>query len=257
MFTEWIGSEELVIPDPDAVVTPLKAKIDINGYSYRAKEILEDIILIRAENRYALSSMMMRMQEFYESDDPDVKDQVFSQEYLMDKYAQKNSDKFTYLDDWDGFNVPGEVVEEFFETFSDLTEKELWLKEILGEYLKSGEMFYLIGVHDDGCAQEHEVAHAFWYLYPEYKRRMKKAVKETFTPKVIEGMKKRLTQMGYDKAVLDDEVNAYLCTSELWALTYWFGKVKFKWGDVADLMLYHTDFYRLRAKEWRKLTEKD
>ena len=63
------------------------------------------IVDVQYNTRYELCSSFMRMQEFYESDIPCIKDNYFTLEKFMDEYAKKNGG-FSYTMDWSEFNIP-------------------------------------------------------------------------------------------------------------------------------------------------------
>ena len=126
---------------------------------------------------------------------------------------------FTYPIDWDGFNIPSDVVPTLREKlrdkecpdFNDYDEimSKAWHK-CAGK--SDNKPFYIIGTlggNDD--AKEHEIAHAFFYLYPAYKKRMNKLVKE-LKPETREKINRELKRLGYTSHVFTDETQAYMST---------------------------------------------
>lgn len=210
--------------------------------------ISEGIYHIRAENRYQLTSTFMRMQEFYES--PKFRGKVFGIEEYMDWYASEYGN-FTYTSDWSGFNVPGNIVRKFFELFwDDLFEKEHSLYELIEKQVEGKEKFYLIGTFEDGAVVDHELAHAFFYLDPVYKRRATKLVTELgsdFRDVVF----KNLVEQGYHEKVFVDEAQAYLSTSSMTENYNDFGD-GIPWDNVLKLQLHFQD-----AKEEKLKTGED
>lgn len=81
-------------------------------------------------NQYSLTSSFMRVQGFYESSFPDIKNNVFELEHFMDRYAE-HFDNFTYTTDWEGFNVPGDVLISFKKKFKRLLNKEKTLFSLI------------------------------------------------------------------------------------------------------------------------------
>ena len=80
----------------------------------KCKEIYPNLFLFTFPNQYELASTFIRLQEFYESPYKEIKGQYFTLEKYMDRYAKDQEDnKFTYFEDWNGFNVPGNIVLKF------------------------------------------------------------------------------------------------------------------------------------------------
>ena len=170
---------------------------------------------------------MMRIQEFYESPFKKIRAHVFTLEEYMDEYARVTGN-FTYTTDWGGFNVPDRVFRAFFDQF-DLLEKEKHLKSFFKAELKSDEPFYVIGhyeakeVTEDDCIEStlgHEIAHGKFYLDPSYKKQALQLVKDLEKKDKVAAA---LIEMGYTKAVVNDEIQAYLATSNPAYLKHLFG----------------------------------
>lgn len=183
----------------------------------KVKEIYKNIFHVEANSQYELTSTFLRPQEFYESPFKDIRGKVFSLEYFMDRYA-KEYGNFTYTTDWSGFNIPDYSLRAFFASFSELYDelliKEIKLKTLLQNSLKSNDSFYVIGTFksDHPSTIDHELAHAFYYLNPEYKIKVDSvlAVMAAKYPKVYAHMRKKMKDVGYGKNVIDDEIQAHL-----------------------------------------------
>lgn len=149
----------------------------------------------------------MRLQEFYESPFKNIKGQFFTLEEYMDAH-QKRFGTFDYCDKWLGFNVPGDVVLKFYETYMfNLRPREIKLYQEILKKVKFPGIFYIIGVCDDETI-DHEVAHGFFYLNEEYRKEvialvnaLPKDFKQRFT--------KALKAKGYCDEVIIDEIHAY------------------------------------------------
>lgn len=184
--------------------------------------VLPGLLHLYFENQYEVTSTFLRLQEFYESDYPEIKGKFFTLEQYMDCYA-KDKGNFTYTCDWSGFNVPGHVIEAFAQTFAkDLLQKEKELLRIILQHVEENEWskYYVIGSSKDGGKHKdardvmrHEIAHGLYYLNDEYKKEMKglaQAAQEEH-PKFA----KTLRDLGYCDEVIDDEIQAYLSTSTM------------------------------------------
>ena len=189
----------------------------------------------------------MRIQEFYESANG-LRGKVFTYEECMDVYAANNSKKeFSYTTDWAGFNVPGNVADKFFRLFDgDLIQKEQTLQELVEQYKakpsgKHRGKYYIIGTHaclDVSVYVYHEHCHALWYMYPDF-RKASKTLLDKLPAKFKQVLCDGLIEDGYDTSVLDDEMNAYLSTSDMYYikdyLTDQFTGKSFPWNTIYQL----------------------
>ena len=125
-------------------------------------QIKPQIYYLLFDTQYELCSTMMRMEEFYESPYKNIRGKYFTLEEFMDTYA-KNKGNFTYTSDWNGFNVPSEVIDAFWSTFTSysvsLIESNLLVKEKkLFDILPSAHQtkYYLIAAHKKGTQRTAE-----------------------------------------------------------------------------------------------------
>ncbi len=181
--------------------------------TYNFSQIRKKVILVEAESQYALCSMFLRPQEYYESPYANIRGKYFTLEEYADTYAQDKG-AFTYYSDWIGFNIPSEVFVEFVKLFQyTFTAKENILVNGIRNLIPNLEgKFYIIGVckgNGNKTALAHETAHAFWYLDKEYQQRMKDLITK-LPSRLIESAEKSLLSFGYDSKVVQDEIQAYL-----------------------------------------------
>lgn len=205
------------------------------------------VIHLKAKSQYEISAPFMRLQEFYESP-YGVRGKVFSLEEYMDIYAAKKGN-FSYYTDWAGFNVPGNIVDRFFELFGDFLDKELTMwDQILEETAKEdGEhngKYYLIGTYSADCI-DHEHCHALWYLYPQF-RKQSRTLLAKLPVTLRKAVNEYLAETGYHKGVFEDETNAYLSTSSMWeihedVLEHYPSK-KFPWDKIYALQANFHEF---------------
>lgn len=243
--------------DYDNIKTPVEIKADINGYTFFAKEVTENVIVIHGENRYAISDMFMRLSEYYEGESDELRGKIFTYEQCQDIFAKENNNRFEYHSSYDGFNVPSNSCINFFNTFNNFTEKEKFIKAAISKHVTSDKPFYLLGLHLHAAAMEHELAHAYWYLYPEYKENMSEFITETFDFDFIQGMSIRLKEMGYADEVIDDEIQAYICTSDIPYLDKWFKKLDWDFDKVKKAALYFNEFQKIKTEEWKLAIKKN
>ena len=181
------------------------------------KELYKGLFHVKFNAQYTETSTFMRLQEFYESPFTAIRSKYFTREDYEDRYF-KEYGLFDYYTKWSGFNVPGNTVNLFFRVFSehnDLTKKETKLfKEVLKISSKKQDSYYLIATHDDADI-DHEVAHGFYYLFPEYRESMTKLLKEFSNCSMMKKLRIKLLNCGYCKKFLDDEAQAYLSTDTI------------------------------------------
>ena len=172
--------------------------------------IKNNIIHIRFENQYELTSTMVRMQEFYESPFPEINGKYFTLDKFMDVYVEHSKDnEFTYFTDWEGFNLPGKVVNKFLRMYLfRLREKEsIIFSKIPLSMLLGFKKFYLIATFDDDCLV-HETAHALYDLNLDYRDDMLSLIHQ-LSEKKRNSWYKKLEKQGYCKEVFNDEIQAY------------------------------------------------
>jgi hypothetical protein len=165
--------------------------------------LADGIFLVRFETQYELASTFLRVQEHYES--RRFAARVFSLEQFMDWYAAEFG-RFSYYEDWAGFNVPSTALQPFQDgRFDPLLEKE---KRLLRMFRGERAPFYVIAVRRTGSRGEliHELAHALYFTNATYRRAVRKAMKEHDTSAI----ERKLSRMGYARHVIADEVHAYL-----------------------------------------------
>jgi len=156
-----------------------------------------------------LSMTMCRAQEYYECKSKVLRNKVFSFEEFVDFYLKKDG-SFDYFSFWTGFNVPGYVLEEFFEKF-ELTKREKELRKVTSKF--KNKMYYLIAARtSDVDTIKHELVHAHYYLDPVYKQNVDVLIRH-MSKKVKKDITSELKSWGYASHVMNDEINAYISTS--------------------------------------------
>jgi len=173
----------------------------------RKREVRPRIFLVEFRSQYEAASTFLRCQEFYES--AKFRGRVFSLEEYMDWYAGKFKN-FTYYEDWEGFNIPSGVLEPFYQgEFDPLSRKE---KKLLDLFARERGDFYIIGAvtSPDGGVHErtlkHELAHGLFHIESAYRKEVLAQLAKYDTTE----LEKELLRSGYCRAVLKDEVHAYL-----------------------------------------------
>lgn len=180
---------------------------------------------IEFETQYEMTSTMIRMSEFYESEWETIRGHYFDiVEDYMDLYAEKFGN-FTYFEDWSGYNVPGHIVREFFAMYDNvLGKKERKLKSEIPADLEVSckTPFYLIASfkNEPKCEStiNHEISHGLYYLSEQYRQMAENMKLLELDETDIELLIKKLKAWAYADEVIDDEIQAYLATSPIWWL---------------------------------------
>jgi hypothetical protein len=180
---------------------------------YKLKEVSSNIFLCTLNHPYDLSMLFCRAQEFYESPYKEIRGKHFEMLYFMELYSKRSgNNSFTYAEDWAGFNLKGTNLEELYNSpIPDLNIYDITLKKIHEKIVKKiGTHYSLIGaVEGDSQTIEHELCHAFYHINSEYKKNVRRIVKELL-PTSYKKLIKFLENLGYCKQVMQDEIQAYL-----------------------------------------------
>jgi hypothetical protein len=187
---------------------------------YKLKQVHPKVFLVTMNDSYDLTMTFCRIQEFYESPFKEIKGKNFNMTKFQRLYAKRNGENFfSYPIDWSGFNIPSETIDKFFNCFyADFDKHDYNIYDRIFEdihlnienQIKEGDKYYIIGSEPKNKDTiNHELSHAFYYLYPEYKKEADKIIRKI--PKIIfDKMKKTLFDLGYNSKVIKDEIQAYL-----------------------------------------------
>ncbi len=143
-------------------------------------EIVERIFHVQFGSQRSMALTFLRFQEHYEN--PEFRGKIFTQEEIRHWYVKnskkgKKTGRFTYHEDWEGFNIPGHILNPFYDgKFDPLTPREECLLDAFKEMRR--RRFYIIGTEEgDNVTIRHEVAHGLFYTSPPYRREAIAALK--------------------------------------------------------------------------------
>lgn len=177
----------------------------------------DNILELYFDRQFDLNSSFIRMQEFYESPFDEFRGKYFTLDQYMDRYVEANvNGVFDYFTYWFGFNLPGNAVLAFNETFSDDLRPKEWelLKPVEDFVQDDNPNFYIIGTFDHKDRERtvaHELAHAHYYLDPAY-RKSADTLYACISPEIRAKVATRLIDIGYTEEVIPDETQAYFAT---------------------------------------------
>lgn len=182
-------------------------------------KIADRIYGVVIEDNHLRAMTFLRFQEYYEASSEEFRGKKF----LWDRYIQwyKSADSpngekeiFTYGDDWCGFNIPSEAIENCLSDIDDRNTYDDIMISIVNTIKEDTKgNFYLIGV--DSLESEytllHEIAHGFFYTDHTYRNEMIKLIEKMPTEErtIISDI---IIGYGYNEVVLNDEIQAYMST---------------------------------------------
>jgi hypothetical protein len=187
------------------------------------KEVAPRIYCVTIDDDYDRAMLFCRYQEFYESPYKKFRGKPFTwMEYMRHYKLVWKKRTFTYPDDWSGYNIPSNMLQQAHHIFCRDTEYDLIMNDIYWYCAKDsmekndGKQadWYLIGASSkDMKTMDHEIAHGLYFTNQEYKSGVGKLIKN-IKPSHYEKLKKKLIKMGYvnDKKIIDDEINAFMST---------------------------------------------
>lgn len=185
---------------------------------YELQTINNNIFHCVIKHTYDLGMTFCRLQEFYESPYKEIRGKAFDILDFMDLYVKRrNENFFTYPIDWCGFNIPGKVFRKYNTVyFPDYGNRyDITIQNIYSDILKEvrGGDFYIIASEGNSDSTfKHELCHAFYYLDISYKKKVNKLIKENINDTIFKKLENSLKDLGYNKKVTLDEIQAYLST---------------------------------------------
>jgi len=155
--------------------------------NYEIKEVRDRVFAVIMKDNYARPMTFLRVQEYYESPNPEFRGKHFNigVRSLSDSWKSK----------WD-------------ETMKDI----VWevQSRMFNKKSRRDMNAYIIGASDtENSTFQHEVAHGLYYTNKEYKELMDE-ITQTIPLAHYLKFRKNLAKMGYTETVMDDEIQAYL-----------------------------------------------
>ena len=174
--------------------------------SLKVKKQPFNSVWISAESQEELGNTFMRFQEYYES--PQFKGQIFTVGQVRSWYSSTYGAN-TYEKDWMGYNFPSTVLKPFRDgLFDPLTNEE---QELIKLFQYRHDSFYIIGAQTDDVLR-HELSHALYGYSVKYRISIDQLIKKY--QKDLKLTIKYILDKGYDKAVINDELQAYITDND-------------------------------------------
>lgn len=176
----------------------------------------ERIYCLRIKDPYELAMMFFRYQEFYESTNPRMRERGFTWASYMSWYVRsRKTGLFAYPTDWAGFNIPVDVIRKVQEAgIRDPNHYDSLMDGVAGliEAQEDGRA-YLIGVPEGGAVDEHELAHAAFYVDDVYAAGCQSAFR-SLPAELQRSLIAAMEEAGYPEKTAVDELQAYVNTGE-------------------------------------------
>ena len=189
---------------------------------YKIEEVRPNVFAVIVKDHYHRAMLFLRVQEFYESPNPQFRGKNFSIWDYIEWYSRRNKDVFTYTFDWGGFNIP---LKTAWDCYEKLKEYESPYDSVMDNIISTIElkMFnkkntrnwnaYIIGADStESDTFEHEICHGLYATNKQYKELVDE-VTISIPFKEYQIFRKNLLDMGYNGIVIDDEIQAYLSTN--------------------------------------------
>lgn len=180
-------------------------------------QITSNILHINFEEQVDMTSTLLRFQEFVESDE--FNNRYFNLDQFKSWYSKEYGDgKFTYYEDWDGYNIDSKELEPFYEgKFNPLSSKEVAFLELLRGY--RNKRIYIIATYGPDYSHsetlKHEIAHGLFATIPDYKKEILKVLDKLPISDIF-NLWKFLKDLGYNEESFVDEMHAYVTVDKDW-----------------------------------------
>ena len=188
------------------------------------KKLTPDIFFITFPNRKELTFTMCRVEEYYEAASDNLRGKVFTWPEFIDEFTTTDG-HFDYFHSWSGFNVPGATFNSWATKFKDMSSRELELIRLVFASMQdyTDSRYYVIAtVEGDDSVEEHEIAHALYYVNDEYRSKMEK-LNASLDVDVRLLLTNEFAILGYSHSVFEDELQAFLSTSDFEYMNKRFG----------------------------------
>lgn len=165
-------------------------------------------VWISADSQIELGETFIRFQEYYESPNPQFRNQIFTLGSIKHWYSVQYGGDL-YSNTWIGFNFPSSVLIPFKNgLFDPLTDQEKTLLDLL-KY--RNDTYYVIGAQSKTTLR-HELSHAMYGYSEKYKNEIDTFLYEN--KRKFDKVRKYILDKGYHKEVINDEIQAYVTDND-------------------------------------------
>ena len=185
---------------------------------YKIDEVRPSVFAVIVKDHYHRAMLFCRVQEYYESPNPEFRGKNFSIWDYIEWYSREHGDVFTYTFDWGGFNIPLNVAESCYSKLlkkGEFTPYDLemnYIVKTIRGMVGNGKAYIIGAPTTEDETFEHEVCHGLYATNKEYKALVDE-ITETIEWQDYLKFEGNLLDMGYTAAVIPDEIQAYLSTN--------------------------------------------
>ena len=185
---------------------------------YKIDEVRPSVFAVIVKDHYHRAMLFCRVQEYYESPNPEFRGKNFSIWDYIEWYSREHGDVFTYTFDWGGFNIPLNVAESCYSKLlkkGEFTPYDLemnYIVKTIRGMVGNGKAYIIGAPTTEDETFEHEVCHGLYATNKEYKGLVDE-ITETIEWQDYLKFEGNLLDMGYTAAVIPDEIQAYLSTN--------------------------------------------
>ncbi len=212
--------------------------------SVQFKKLYPNLLVVSSTSKEILGRIFVRMQGCVDS--KEFRNKIFSHKEYENWFSKDGKNVYTAFV---GYNIPSYIIKSFTNgDFKNISPEEYWL---LNEIKKANtlEPYYVIGYLEgsETTTLKHELAHALYYLSPEYKKQVDVIVGnflDNIEPRKLSALTDYFKGLKYHNSIYDDEVNAYLVANKkfLISIDFWDAQIE----RASDLL------NRLFQEEYRK-----
>lgn len=160
-------------------------------------------VWISADSQKELGETFIRFQEYYESNNEQFKNKIFTIGQLKQWYSETYGYD-GYAEHWSGFNLPSVALKPFWSgLFDPLTGYE---QNLLDSLKYRQDDFYIIGAQNKSVLR-HELSHSLYAYSDKYRNEIDAYIKKYNAG--FKKIKRHILNMGYCTDVLNDEIQAY------------------------------------------------
>lgn len=165
-------------------------------------------VWISADSQIELGETFIRFQEYYESPNPQFRNQIFTLGSIKHWYSVQYGGDL-YSNTWIGFNFPSSVLIPFKNgLFDPLTDQEKTLLDLL-KY--RNDTYYVIGAQSKTTLR-HELSHAMYGYSEKYRNEIDTFLYEN--KRKFDKIRKYILDKGYHREVINDEIQAYVTDND-------------------------------------------
>ena len=185
---------------------------------YKIEEVRPNVFAVIVKDHYHRAMLFCRVQEYYESPNPEFRGKNFSIWDYIEWYSREHGDVFTYTFDWGGFNIPLNVAESCYSKLlkkGEFTPYDLemnYIVKTIRGMVGNGKAYIIGAPTTEDETFEHEVCHGLYATNKEYKALVDE-ITETIEWQDYLKFEGNLLDMGYTASVIPDEIQAYLTTN--------------------------------------------